>query len=68
MPNLLSLNVKKGMLPVNGLRHWPEGDTSGWYIWAGEYSEDPDFFKPLHIEHLMEWCPWVEKYLGLAPG
>src|SRR5688500_14052311 len=22
--------------PINGLRHPPEGDTSGWYIWAGE--------------------------------
>lgn len=65
----ISLNVKEGLLPINGLRHLPEGDTSGWYIWAGEeFSEDPDFFVPLHIEHLEEWCPLVLKYLGLPPG
>src|SRR4051812_25910374 len=25
--------------PVHGLRHSPEGDTSGWYIWRGELSD-----------------------------
>lgn len=65
----IALNVKDGIMPINGLRHPPEGDTSGWYIWAGEeYSEDPNFFVPLHIEHLKDWCPLVLKYLGLAPG
>lgn len=65
----ISLNVKEGVLPINGLRHPPEGETSGWYIWAGEeFSEDPDFFVPLHIEHLKEWCPLIIKYLGLSPG
>ena len=65
----ISLNVRDGVLPINGLRHSPEGDTCGWYIWAGEeFSDDPDFFVPLHVEHLKEWCPLVIKYLGLAPG
>jgi len=65
----ISLNVKEGIYPINGMRHPIEGDTSGWYIWAGEqFSEDPDFFVPLHIEHLNEWCPQIIKYLGLAPG
>lgn len=64
----ISLNVKNGVLPVNGLRHPKEGGTTGWYIWSGEYSDDPDFFQPLHVDHLKEWCPWIEKYLGLAPG
>ena len=37
-------NVRNGILPINGLRHPPEGDTTGWYIWAGEQlSDDPDF-------------------------
>ena len=31
----ISRNVKDGIMPINGLRHSPEGDTSGWYIWAG---------------------------------
>lgn len=62
-------SVRTGGLPVNGLRHLPAGDTSGWYVWAGEeMSADADFFKPLHIEHLDEWCPRIQKYLGLAPG
>lgn len=61
--------VRTGQLPINGLRHRPVGDTSGWYVWAGEeLSDSPDFFLPLHIEHLEEWCPQIRKYLGLAPG
>jgi len=65
----ISLNVKEGAFPVNGLRHPPEGDTTGWYIWGGEdFSNDPDFFVPLHVEHLEEWNPEIIKFLGLAPG
>lgn len=62
-------NVRDGLLPLNGLRHPVVGDTSGWYIWAGEeLSEDPDFFVPLHVEHLAEWCPGALPYLALPPG
>lgn len=65
----IAKNVKSGLMPINGLRHPPEGDTTGWYIWAGEeYSNDPDFFVPLHVEHLEEWSPLILKYLGLPPG
>lgn len=65
----ISKTVLEGLNPLNGLRHPPEGDTTGWYIWAGEdYSEDPDFFKPLHVEHVDQWSPLIRKYLGLAPG
>jgi hypothetical protein len=64
----ISQNVIEGLLPINGLRHPLKGDTTGWYIWAGEYSSDSDFFVTLHVEHLKEWCPKVLKYLGLAPG
>jgi hypothetical protein len=64
----ISQNVKGNMWPVNGLRHPIEGDTTGWYIWCGEYSNDPEFFVPLHVEHLQEWRPEILKYLGLAPG
>ena len=65
----ISPNVKNGIYPLNGLRHNPEGDTTGWYIWAGEeLSNNPDFFVPLHVEHLIKWCPEIIKYLGLAPG
>lgn len=65
----ISRNVREGARPVNGLRHPLEGDTTGWYIWGGEeYSNDPDFFIPFHVEHLKEWCPMILKYLGLPPG
>lgn len=65
----IATNVREGIVPINGLRHPPEGDTTGWYIYAGEeLSDDPDFFKPLHVEHLDDWCPQIKKYLGLAPG
>ncbi len=65
----ISKNVKSGLQPINGLRHLPKGDTTGWYIWAGEQlSDDPDFFVPLHIKHLKEWNPAVLKFLGLPPG
>lgn len=65
----ISANVRDGLYPINGLRHRPMGDTSGWYIWAGEELSDAvDFFLPLHIEHLEEWCPGVGKFLALSPG
>lgn len=65
----ISKNIKDGVVPVNGLRHEIEGDTTGWYIWGGEeFSNDPNFFVPLHVEHLDRWCPQVLKYLGLPPG
>jgi hypothetical protein len=65
----IARNVREGLLPLNGLRHAPDGDTTGWYIWAGgEPSSDADFFVPLHVEHLAEWCPAVLPFLGLPPG
>lgn len=65
----ISNNVKDGLRPINGLRIHPEGDTCGWYIWAGEeYSDSVDFFSPLHAAHLVQWAPLVLPYLGLPPG
>jgi hypothetical protein len=65
----ISRNVRDGILPINGLRHPPAGDTTGWYIWAGgEPSDRPDFFVSLHVEHLKEWCPDAIRFLGLPPG
>lgn len=64
----ISLSVKEGGLPIHGVRHPPEGDATGWYIWAGELLDDVDFFKPLHVTHLDNWCPQIVKYLGLSPG
>jgi hypothetical protein len=65
----IAKNVREGVLPIHGLRLLPVGDTCGWYIWSGgEMSKDPDFFQPLHVEHLGQWCPTVVPYLHLPPG
>lgn len=65
----IARNVREGLLPLNGLRINPVGDTNGWYIWAGpEMSQDPGFFVPLHVEHLKDWCPEAIRFLGLPPG
>jgi hypothetical protein len=65
----IAANVRGTDLRINGLRHRPEGDTTGWYIWAGDVlSEAEDFFMPLHVAHMEEWCPEVLKYHALPPG
>lgn len=59
----------QGQTPVNGLRHAPTGDTNGWYVWCGqELSQEPDFFDPLHTQHLLERCPEAIRFLALPPG
>ena len=56
-------------LPINGLRHLPENDSNGWFIWCGEeMTSEKDFFSPLHIHHIQEYLPQVEEYLSLPPG
>jgi hypothetical protein len=65
----IARNVRTGLEPLNGFRHPPQGDTTGWYIWAGEeFSPAPDFFEPMHVAHLAEHCPAALKFLGLPPG
>lgn len=64
----VSLSVKKGDRPIHGLRVKEENGTSGWYIWSGDWSDEPDFFVPLHGEHLSEWADIVMPYLGLPEG
>jgi hypothetical protein len=54
--------------PLNGLRHPLSADTTGWYVWGGEYSDNVDFFQPIHAKHLHESCPQIVKFLGLPPG
>lgn len=54
--------------PVHGLRHPPEGGTSGWYVWSGDLSDAPDFFQPWHASHLIAACPELAHLLSLPPG
>ena len=65
----ISDNLFTDLLPQNGLRHPQEHGTCGWYLWAGEeLSEADDFFKPMHVYHLIESCPSVLKYLAMPAG
>jgi hypothetical protein len=64
----ISESALGGELPLNGLRHRPESGTTGWFIWSGKWSSDPDFFKPLHLYHLVEDCPAALPFLALPPG
>lgn len=65
----ISRDFDRLKFPINGLRHPPEGDTTGWYIWSGkDFLYDTDFFVPLHAAHLHGRCPELVKYLGLGPG
>jgi hypothetical protein len=58
-----------GQLPINGLRHPPTADTSGWYIWCGEqFSDVSDFFAPLCTSHIYDEYAEIAKLLGLPPG
>ena len=54
--------------PIHGLRHPPEDQANGWYIWTGDLSADEDFFQPLHQSHLVERVPELERLLVLPPG
>lgn len=59
----------RGRIPINGLRHPPEGDTTGWYLWCGEeFPSGDDSFSPVHTNHLIQLQPEVLKFLGLPPG
>jgi hypothetical protein len=54
--------------PIHGLRHLSTEDTTGWFIWCGEYSDTRDFFKPTHTVHITEMLPEIAPLLGLPPG
>jgi hypothetical protein len=59
----------RGHLPINGLRHPPQGNTTGWYLWCGEeFPSDDHSFSPVHTRHLLQLQPEVLKFLGLPPG
>lgn len=64
----IARDVRHGLWPLHGLRHPVVGDTTGWYIWSGQWSDAADFFVPLHVEHLAQWRPEVLPYLALPPG
>ena len=64
----IAASVKEGIRPIYGVRVKEESGTSGWYIWAGEWSNDPDFFLPLHGTHINDWADIILPYLELPEG
>ena len=65
----ISRDFSPSAYPINGLRHPAEHGTCGWYVWSGEeFSDDPDFFEPIHVNHLDHRCPDVLPFLALPPG
>ena len=64
----VAAGVRTGMRPLHGMRYQPKADTTGWYVWAGEFLDSEEFFKPLHVGHLHDWEPSLHRFLGLAPG
>jgi hypothetical protein len=62
-------SIKTNLLPLNGLRHPPEDETNGWYLWSGiNFPDKDDGFLPLHASHIVQWNSLAIKYLGLPPG
>lgn len=55
-------------MPIHGVRLSPTENTCGWYIYGGEWSDAPDFYKPLCIDHLEEYCKLALPFLCLPPG
>jgi hypothetical protein len=65
----VSADLFSGHMPLNGLRHPPAIGTTGWFLWSGiELSNDPNFFVPVHLHHLLEGKSPILPFLGLAPG
>ena len=61
---------ERGLLPLNALRHPPQGQSNGWYVWRGGAipRDQDDFFVPSHVEHLEDHAPELVPYLALPPG
>ncbi|MBV9514094.1 MAG: hypothetical protein JO280_08670 [Mycobacteriaceae bacterium] len=58
-----------GRVPVHGVRLPPTETTCGWYIYAGdEWSDDPNFYLPLCVEHMAEYCKFALPFFCLPPG
>ena len=60
--------ARDGIYPLTAVRHPVEHGTSGWYVWAGAYSEADDFYVPVHTGHLETYCPDLVPFLAMPPG
>jgi hypothetical protein len=54
--------------PIHAVRVQPENGDCGWYIHGGEQSAAFDFYQPLCVSHLADYCAVIVPYLALPPG
>ena len=54
--------------PVIAIRHRAIGDMCGWYLWTGEFSAEPGFFRPVQAEEVWAARPELTGYLALPAG
>jgi hypothetical protein len=64
----VSRNFGENIFPKNGLRHLPSLQSNGWFLWAGDFCYDNDFFQSVHLEHIVDILPEAAEFLGLGPG
>ncbi len=58
-----------GAMPIYGTRiTLPKDGTISWFFHCGDYSDEQDFYQPVHTAHLPELLPQVINYLHLPPG
>jgi len=58
-----------GKQPIYGTRIHPEpGERISWFFHCGKHSDSVDFYQPIHIQHLKDLIPDIEKYLCLDYG
>jgi len=67
---IIALAVESiGKQPTYGTRIRPKsGEKVAWFFYSGENTQETDFFKPVHIHHVKELMPELEKYLCLDFG
>jgi len=60
----------RDLQPLNALRHPLVGRSNGWFVWRGGAipREQDDFFKPSHIEHIMDDAPGTGALSRAAAG
>lgn len=63
-----ALLAQPSAVPIRGVRYRPTPTTTGWYLWSGEDSTDPDFYVPMHLSHIWKSHSLILPYLGLARG
>jgi hypothetical protein len=54
--------------PLCGLRHPPEAEACGWFVWSGEYSDEDEFFEPVEVAAAGDLVRRALPYLALPPG